>query len=85
MSFGGWKTCKEGCLVVGEVETIATSSERGRKTQKNVIRACARVAHAPGRWPRVWARGTAVDNKTSSWWFINNLKIDTILRYIFCI
>jgi hypothetical protein len=68
MSFSGCKTCKEGRLVVGEAETIATSSERGRKTQKKVIRACARGAHAPGRWPRVRARGTAVDDETSSWW-----------------
>jgi hypothetical protein len=38
------------------------------KKQKKVIRACARGAHAPGCWPRVRARGTAVDDETSSWW-----------------
>ncbi|MCI70491.1 hypothetical protein A2U01_0091754, partial [Trifolium medium] len=46
MSFDGWKTCKDGRLVVGGAETIATSSETGRKKKKKQIRARARVSRS---------------------------------------
>ncbi|GAU37562.1 hypothetical protein TSUD_153950 [Trifolium subterraneum] len=46
-------TTTMGRLVVGGAETIATSSETERKTQKKWIRARTHGFHAPGCWTRV--------------------------------
>ncbi|MCI37471.1 hypothetical protein A2U01_0058695 [Trifolium medium] len=55
VSFDGWKTCKEGSLVVGGEETIATSSETAKNAHKKGSKR-ARVGFTRRDVGRTWRR-----------------------------